>query len=302
MFSETLRNRLKHVHAFAVTPFKKDNLSLIDVEGLQRNLTFLLEKGVQVICVGGGTGEVNALTETELLILAETGLDVVGDRAILLPSLPGNLGLALQLAPQYEKMGAKVALVMAPFIRDSVPSDLDGVFHYYRIISEATGMALIPYNTQEWPSNFFVRLAEIEQLIAIKDPCAAPHNLFRAIQLLGDRFVWIGNKRHDPGVLHYRYQAGIDGFSAGLVNFVPQYLLELHACALKKDWARMIEIQALLAPLEQLRMNYGETAIKTSMDLLGLSGGPVRPPRLDIDKGGREIIRNALIDLGLNVN
>ena len=71
----------------------------------------------------------------------------------------------------------------------------------------------MPYNTQAWPPDFFVRLSEIDLIVGIKDPCHVPHNLFRAIQLLGERFVWIGNKRHNPGVLHFRYQAGIEGFN-----------------------------------------------------------------------------------------
>ena len=301
MFPEDLRARLKNVHAFAVTPFKRDDLSQLDLDGLTRNLAFLVEKGVQVITLGGGTGEVNALTVDELDALARTGLDVAGDRALVLPTLPGNLKAALDLAPRYEKMGARIALAMAPFLRDLAPDDLEGVFNYYRILADASGLALMPYNTQAWPPEFFARLAQIDSIVGIKDPCHVPHNLFRAIRLLGNRFVWIGNKRHDPGVLHFRYQAGIDGFTAGIINFAPEFLLDLHRAGIREDWSCMVDIQARLAPLERLRGIYGETVLKTGLDLIGLAGGPVRPPRTDISSEGREQVKAAMRELGLEI-
>ena len=132
-------------------------------------------------------------------------------------------------------MGARVALAMPAFLRNSVPENLDGAFEHYRQVAEASDLLLLPYNTQRWPPQFLQRLAEIDAIVGVKDPCFEPHQLFRAIRLVGDRFVWIGNKRHDPGVLHLRYQAGIEGFTAGFINFAPRFELELHRAAARED-------------------------------------------------------------------
>ena len=300
MLSKDLKNRLKHTHAFVVTPFERKDLGRLDVDALERNVGFLIERGVKVLNFGGGTGEVNALSNSELLAITRTAFDVAGAGALVIPTLPENLGAALELAPVYERMGARVALGMAPHIRNETPDDLEGVFNHYRILGRASGLALMPYNTQAWPAGFFPRLAEIDRIVGIKDPCRAPHNLFAAIQMLGDRFVWIGNKRHDPGVLHLRFQMGIDGFSAGIVNFAPQYELELFDLAREENWAAMVSIQRRLAPLERLRARYGDVAmIKTGMDLTGLHGGSVRPPRVDVSVAGRAEIRAALDELGV---
>ena len=132
----------------------------------------------------------------------------------------------------------------------------------------------MPYNTQGWSAELFEWLAAVPQIAAIKDPCIEPHNLFRAIKRLGDRFVWIGNKRHDPGVLHFRFQAGIEGFTAGFVNFAPQLELALFAAAQRQDWPQMIELQEQLAPLERLRSRFDDAGmLKTTMELMGLAGG-----------------------------
>lgn len=301
MFSDELKARLRNVHAYAVTPFKKDALLTLDLEGFCGNIQFMIDRGVQVIAVGGGTGEVDSLAAAELETLARAAVEVAGDRALIVPTLPENLATAAALAPRYQKIGARIALGMAPFMRNQVPEDLEGVFNYYEQLAQVSDLALLPYNTQAWTADFFERLAAIDKIIGVKDPCQVPHNLFRAIKRLGDRFVWIGNKRHDPGVLHFRFQAGIEAFTAGFINFIPSYELELFAAAGRRDWDRMIEIQEILAPLERLRNNYSEGLLKTGLDLVGLCGGPVRPPRTDASAEGREALARELARLGVDL-
>ena len=297
MFSEDLKKQLRNVHAYAITPFCKDNLAQLDLDGFARNLNFLIEHGVRVLSIGGGTGEIS---ETELETLSRTALEVAGNRALVIPTLPGNLGAALHLIPRYEKMGAQVVLGMAPYIRNQVPDDLDGVYNHYSILAENTDLPLMPYNTQGWSAEFFGRLADIDRIIGVKDPCLVPHNLFAAIQKLGNRFVWIGNKRHNPGVLHLRYQMGIEGFTAGIINFAPKYELELFRLAEKKDWDAMVRVQAQVAPLENLRSTYGDASLpKTGLDLIGLAGGSVRPPRVDVPPQARKALQDELQKLGI---
>ncbi|NKB71149.1 MAG: hypothetical protein GKR89_29105 [Candidatus Latescibacteria bacterium] len=294
MSATSLRDRLKNVHAYAPTPFAQGPGLPLDLDGMERNLEFLIEAGVQVVNIGGGTGENNALSTAELEALARRALEVAGERILVVPSLPGNFGMAAELIGAYAQMGAQIVLGMAPFIRDQRPDEIEGVWRHYRGLADLSPLPLMPYNTQNWPVDFFVRLAAIDSIVAIKDPCLDPHPLFRAIQQLGERFVWVGNKRHDPGVLHLRYQAGIEGFTAGFVAFMPRFELALHEAALRQDWSTMVDIQAQLAPLEPLRNQHGDGLIKAGLDLVGLAGGPVRPPRTDVGPAGLAALRAML--------
>lgn len=284
---------------YAATPFARADVFTIDHDALARNIEFLIDRGVTVIAVGGGTGEIEALTNEELEAVTRTALEAAGDQALVIPSLPGNLGGAVPLAKSYAELGIPVALAMPPLVRARIPANLDGVLDYFRAVAAATDLSLMPYNTQAWPLEFFEQLAGIERIVAIKDPCHEPHTFFRAIKRLGDRFVWIGNKKHDPGVLHFRYQMGIDGFTSGMGNYLPLYELELHEAAQQRDWDRMIELQELVAPLEQLRSMADDAAsVKAGMDLVGLHGGPVRPPRVDLAETEREALAAGLAELG----
>lgn len=300
MFSEELKGQLRNVHAYTVTPFLKDDIAQLDTDGFARNLDFLIGQGVRVLSIGGGTGEINALSANELANLCQVGLETAAGRALVIPTVPGNLKTALELLPQYEAMDAQVVLGMAPYTRNQIPDDLEGVYSHYRILSDHTALPLMPYNTQGWQPEFFARLADIDRIIGVKDPCLVPHNLFAAIQQLGDRFVWIGNKRHNPGVLHLRFQMGIEGFTAGIVNFAPQFELELFRLAKDGAWDAMVDLQKRLAPIENLRTQFGDVSLlKAGLDLVGLAGGPARPPRVDVPENARQALSNELTRLGV---
>jgi dihydrodipicolinate synthase/N-acetylneuraminate lyase len=168
-------------------------------------------------------------------------------------------------------------------VRWRVPGDLLGAVDYYRQLASLSPLHLVPYNTQGWPVEIFERLAEIEGIVAVKDPCQNELEFFRAIKRLGDRFLWIGNKRHDPGVLHLRYQMGMQAFTSGPGNFIPEPELEMHEAACRKEWGRVIELQEAVAALERVRDAHDDAAmVKAAMDLIGLKRGRVRPPRRDM--------------------
>ena len=181
MFSQELIDRLKNVHTYAVTPFADDNLREIDLEAFSHNIEFLIESGVRVIAVGGGTGEIEALANDELEMLARIALEVTAKRALVITCVPGNIKGATQLVSRYEALGAEVVLSMPPLIRGKIPTDLEGVFEYYQLLATASDLPMMPYKTQAWPAEFFVRLSEIDRIIGIKDPCHVPHGPQRAI-------------------------------------------------------------------------------------------------------------------------
>lgn len=297
-----LRAVLRNVHVYAVTPFSSDDLLRVDLDDLQTNLDFLVSSGVKVVGIGGGTGEVEALSDAELISLAEAALEAVGDRLLVMPCLPENLARSIGLLRAYERLGVQVALTIPPLVRWKVPPDLEGVIDYYRLLSRGTDLYFAPYNTQRWPVEVFERLAGIDNVIAVKDPCESPYDLYRAIKRLGERMVWIGNKLHDPGVLHLRYQMGIEGFTSGQGNFLPGPELEMHEAAQVQDWQRMIKLQELVAPLASMRAAHDDAAmVKAAMDLVGLKGGRVRPPRQDVPHGDLGTLEKVLSDVSASL-
>ena len=189
-----------------------------------------------------------------------------------------------------------LVLALPPHVRWKPPAEPEGTVEYYRLVAARTALPLMPYNTQGWGAEMFVRLAEIPAIVGVKDPCADDLPMFRAIELLGDRFVWIGNKRHDPGVAHLRYQMGMQGFTSGMTNFLPELELWLH------DGRGGARLGPLHPPAGGWRPTWSEprnasddaAMIKACMDLVGLRGGRVRPPRRDVDPAVLPGLRSAI--------
>ena len=97
-----LKEQLVNVHCYAVTPFRGPNQLEIDQDAFCSNLEYLIKSGVKVIAIGGGTGEIEALKNSEMKLLLKTALEIANERVLIVPSLPGNLSEAVDLLKYYE--------------------------------------------------------------------------------------------------------------------------------------------------------------------------------------------------------
>ncbi len=81
--------------------------------------------------------------------------------------------------------------------------------------------------------------------------------------------------------------AGSVGFTSGLANFAPLVALELQAALGKGDMDDALSIREECVEFEEIRALNGDAynvaAVKAAMDMMGLRGGGVRPPLIDVD-------------------
>ena len=70
--------KFKGVYAVAVTPFKEDGQ--FDFESAKKNLDWLIEKGVQGICVLGATGEYQSVSDEEHMAYVREIVPYIKDR------------------------------------------------------------------------------------------------------------------------------------------------------------------------------------------------------------------------------
>jgi dihydrodipicolinate synthase/N-acetylneuraminate lyase len=289
-----LRVALVNLHAYVATPFTED-FSRVREHDFATHLEDLYRRGVRVFAVGGGTGEADGLAAAEQARLAQVASETVGGRALVVGTLPGNFGEAVELARRYSALDLPVALAMGPMLRGRVVTEPLAVAGYYRRLATAVGLPLMPYNSHEWSLDVLLRLADIDSVVAIKDACINPHPMLQAIHRVGDQIVWVGNKRYDPAVTHLRYKLGMQAFTSGLANALPEPELELHAACSKGEDERAVQLQSMLAPFERLRAAADDAAaVKAAMEAMGYVGGAVRPPRLDLEAPERAEISRVL--------
>jgi 5-dehydro-4-deoxyglucarate dehydratase len=279
-----LRKKLHGVISFPVTPFKKD-LSL-DLDGLRKNLRSLLKHPICAVVAPAGTGEIHSLSPEEHLAVVKTTIEEVKGKVPVLTGTGFNPPIAAELARQAGSAGVNGILAFPPYY----PSmDDEGIVAYYKGIADATSLGTIIYS-RDWfaPSPSLVeKLAQaIPNLIAWKDGQADIRRYQMIRQQIGDRLHWIGGAGDD--MVPAYYSIGVRTYTSSIANVAPKLSLRLHELASAGHSDELAKLMnELIVPLYALRAKrkgYEVSAMKAMMDMIGLVGGPVRPPLVDLRK------------------
>jgi len=289
----TLRNKLSGVIAFPVTPFK-ENLSL-DLPGLHHNLTKLLEHPISAVVAAGGTGEIYSLTPAEYARVIELTAHAIEDRIPVIAGVAFGQRLAVEMAQTAEKAGADGILAFPPYYPNA---DDEGLIEYYRAIGESTRLGMIIYS-RDW-TNFspamVERLSAIPTLVAWKDGQGDIRRLQAIMNRVGDRLYWIGGAGDDMVAAYY--SIGIRTFTSSIATVAPRLSLRLHELAETEDREALTELlDRCVIPLYALRARrkgYEVSAMKAMMDMVGLNGGPVRPPLVNVSAEEEDELRAIL--------
>src|SRR2546423_1586407 len=278
MTPQELRSRFGGVVAFPVTPFRAD-LSL-DLEGLRRNLAHLAKFPFCAVVAAGGAGGGYSLTPGEHRQGVGAPPAAVSGEAPLLPGVGFTRALAVEMARQPAALGADGILALPPYYPNAPD---DGMLEYYKAIGAATPLGLLIYS-RDWvaygPEQVARLAAAIPTLVAWKDGQGDIRRYQAIRQRVGDRLYWIGGIGDDcvPGY----YAIGIRTYTSSIATVAPRLSLELHRLASAGEYDKLNRLMAeYVVPLYEMRARrkgYEVTVMKAAMDLVGLAGGPMRPP------------------------
>jgi 5-dehydro-4-deoxyglucarate dehydratase len=293
MSPSELRSRFSGVIAFPITPFK-DDLSL-DLPGLRHNLSRLLEHPICAVVAAGGTGELYSLTPAEHLEVIRTTVESVGGRVPVIAGVGFGQQLGVDLARAAEQAGADGILAFPPYYPQA---DEDGLFEYYRTIGAATRLGLLIYS-RDWAvfsPAMVERLTNIPTLIAWKDGQGDIRRYQTIMNRVKNKLAWIGGAGDDmvPGY----YSTGIRAYTSSIATVAPRLSLKLHELASSGRHDELVELMnRCVIPLYAFRgrrKGYEVSAMKAMMDMVGLSGGPVRPPLVNVRPEEKEELRAML--------
>jgi 5-dehydro-4-deoxyglucarate dehydratase len=288
-----LRSKFSGVIAFPVTPFKQD--LTLDLEGLRRNLTKLIKHPVCAVVAAGGTGEMFSLTPDEQLQIIKTTVEVVAGKAPVIAGVGFNQSMAVAMAQAAQECGADGILALPPYYPQA---DNQGMLEYYRAIGQATNLGMLIYS-RDWAvfsAEMVERLTSIPTLIAWKDGQGDVRRYQMIINRLGDRLCWIGGAGDDtvPGY----YSIGVRAYTSSIATVAPRLSLKLHELAAADQSEELMELMhRCVIPLYALRARrkgYEVSAMKAMMDMVGLVGGMVRPPLVEVTSEEREELRHLL--------
>jgi 4-hydroxy-tetrahydrodipicolinate synthase len=228
------------------TPFK--SASEIDQEALRENTRFMIEggivkgRGVQVI--GGSNGEGFSLSNEEYRQLIDIVVDEAAGRVpICVGCIRPATEPVIELVKYAEEAGADAVMILPPHYYPN-PSD-DLVYEHFKAIANATNIGIVIYNNpgvtgKDLSAEALTRLAEIENIVALKETTSNMFKLREVVYRLGVRFTINANTYR--WMMPLDYQLGVAGFNSIFANNDPVFALEMHEAALSGDFERNHEI------------------------------------------------------------
>jgi len=294
MHPSELRNRLSGVIAFPITPFNED-LSL-NLPGLHENLSKLIEHPVSAIVAAGGTGEMYSLTPAEYARVIELTVLAIEGRIPVIAGVGFGQRLGIEMAQAAENAGADGILAFPPYYPQA---DDVGLFEYYRSIAAATNLGMLIYS-RDWatfsPATVERLAAAIPSLVAWKDGQGDIRRLQSIMNRVGDRLHWIGGAGDDMVAAYY--STGIRTFTSSIATVAPKLSLRLHELGVIGDGDSLAELlDRCVIPLYAMRSRrkgYEVSTMKAMMDMVGMNGGPVRPPLVNVTSEEEDELRMIL--------
>jgi len=274
----SLRDRIRGVLGFPVTPFRPD-LSL-DLDALARNVDEMARHPFCALVAAGGTGELYSLTPAEVEDVVRVTVQAAAGRMPVVAGTGFNGPLGADMARRSEKAGADCVLVLPPYYNNA---PFEGLIAYYQEIGAATGLPLMVYS-RDWAvftPGMVSRLADhVPTLTFWKDGQGDARKYQRIMQSLGDRLAWLGGLGDDC-VPSY-FAVGVQAYTSSISNIAPRVSIELAEAGMARDFARLdVLMKTYVHPLYALRervKGYEVSVMKAAMEILGMPAGPVRPP------------------------
>lgn len=301
---------LRGVINIQFTPFR--SADEIDEQALRDNTRFMVEggivagKGAQVI--GGSNGEGFSLSDEEYRQLIDIVVDEAKGRVpIVVACIRLGTEPVIELARYAEQAGADAVMVLAPFYYPN-PSD-EVVYQHYKAIADATNIGIMIYNNatitgKDMSFDCLKRLADIENIIALKETTGNMIKLREVAQKLGDRFTLNANTYRVISPLDYLF--GVAGHNNYIANYDPKTALEVGAAAASGDfqrchkiWERSLNLYKYIFTGDMYRMtSFGK-------EMSRIVGRPMgnfeRPPLQRPDATERQKLKELMIESGIKV-
>ena len=281
-----------------VTPFTADGG--VDLDGVARVATHLVEHGNDGVVVSGTTGEAPTTSVAEDGEILRAVIDAVGERCTVVAGVGTNhTEHSIELARQAQEAGADGVLLVSPYYNKPTQ---EGIAAHFEAVAAASDLPIMLYDIPGRTGvtiapETFARLAHNEKFVAVKD---AVGDLYRGVKIMQDTGLsyYSGDDVLNLGWLTHG--------GAGVVSVVGHEAGEQYADQVARvdagDLDGAFKVFADLVPVVDAIMGRapGVMTAKAAMELLGVHDNRVvRLPLVQADEALVDVVRTALTQAGL---
>jgi 4-hydroxy-tetrahydrodipicolinate synthase len=280
------------------TPFAEDGS--LDVPRAQDLARRLLDTGTSSLVVGGSTGEAATMSDQEKDALFRAVVEAVEGRGkVIAGTGTYDTAHSIHLSEWAEKAGVDALLVVTPYYNKPPQR---GLIEHFTAVARATGLPNTVYNipgrtATRIAHDTLLRLAEVENIVAVKDSTADLDGLAHLLREIPDGFdVYQG----DDWATFVSVCLGAAGVISVASHLVGDRIAEMIEFIESGDVASGRKIHLDLLPLfDALFVTSNPIPLKAA---LGLAGFPVGQPRLPLVPANQDelaVIRGAMEGAGL---
>jgi len=298
----------------------------LDLEGLKANTEFLVNfsKGKDVIILtNGSTTEAYANSIDEQKQVIKTVVDTVGGKLPVIAgvSQPGGRE-TIKLARYAKDAGADFAMVVLPYYHKA---SREGMYNYYKQISESVDIPLIIYNNPDVAASLIdvdlmVKFSGLKNIVAIKDNSPNFFEYFwKSVRIDHSKLALFAGHGELQYVAANSFGFNYAGYVTSIANFAPSLSYQIYEAVDEKDFSKAYEALKKIVPILDLYDKYkkkrGSLSIlpsiyeanlmyipvgKAAMDYIGLHGGPTRSPLDNLTAEEKREVARTIEDLGIN--
>ena len=278
-----------------ITPFKRNTAMGLDIQGLERNIEFLMSCGIHGIVPCGSTGESATLTFEEHEKVVQITVDKVKGR---IPVIAGtgsnNTAEAVRLTKAAKDIGADGVLVISPYYNKPNRSGL--IKHYTKLAD--LDIPVIMYNVpgrtgQNLEPDLVAELAQHPNIVAIKEASGNISQISRIIEdTQDDEFAVISG---DDNITLPIMALGGTGVISVAANVDPSRMVAMYEAMKQGDYQKALVLHFALSPLfRSMFIDTNPIPVKKAVELLGMAGGPVRLPLDELDAKKTDQLKKVL--------
>jgi 4-hydroxy-tetrahydrodipicolinate synthase len=273
----------------------------LDLPRLKWFLDHLIANGVHGVFVLGTNSEFYALDDKEKQEVIATAVAHVNKRVPVYAGTGAeSTREAVRLTRMAEKEGADGVSVITPYF---VSPNQQEIFDHYRRIAESTSLPVLLYNNPGTCGGLKIdvdtvaRLAEIPNILGVKDSSGDLQNTNELIRVVPDRFAVLMGR---DTLIFPALLFGARGAVPATANIAPALVVEIYETFRKGDLEGARAAQLRLNPLRlSLGLGTAPGGVKAALTLLNMSIGPSRSPVAALALDKQQKMRTILQQAGL---
>lgn len=264
----------------------------IDFDMTAHQIEALIKAGVDGLVMLGSVGENAALEPEEKIAVLKLAVEVTNGRIPVLSGVAENsTQAAIRYVQKCEELGADGLMLLPGMIYTADPREN---IEHFRSVAAKTKLPIMIYNNPgayriDIKPEEFNQLADVKNLVAIKESSGDPRRITDIYNACGDRFVLFCGM--DDLVMETQVLGAV-GWISGFTDAFPQESVALWKLLSEGKYKKALEIYRWFTPVLHMDVHAKLVQyIKLAQEMTGVGKAHVRAPRLPLVGEEMERIR-----------